>query len=524
MSADRISRFLCLGSAPAEGVANLQLIVNETAGPTRAAAYVFVDADRSEPYLIVLDRLAALQGHRADLASSQPFDRVVGLATRGGRFPRLVAVTDHGDHAFGPFLARACAHRQLLPAGLVSDKRLDDEFHGFLHREPAIPCPVADPDTERTLVIAMPWLTYGGADFAVRILLEEGAIRTRFDRVVILTFECDDHRAHALFEPLTDAIHHLGGLGGDEERRLAIALTLLESSGASDFLIVNSRHGYELIPRIRAAKIPVRISAQLHGLKWNHQTGTLSEGYPKLLASQYAVLVDRVASISDWVTAHMVEHLYFPRQKIRTVRLGVDQGKFRPGAARQTSVPRQVVWCGRLCFEKDPVLALRVAERFQEQDPDVAFVFVGDGPEVPRFAEAFHARKAAGARIAWIPKTDHMDRIYQDADCLFMTSVYEGVPLVVMEAASTGLPVVMSFKHTFVGEVVEHGQFLEVTNRQDVDEYCRRLHEALAAPPRAPSPIFSHHRYAQEMIDWLFSDDGSAPARLDVAFGINHAA
>ena len=120
LSADRISRFLWLGSASAEGVANLQLIVNETAGPTRAAAYVLVDADRSEPYLVVLDRLAALQGHRADLASSQPFDRVVGLATRGGRFPRLVAVTDHGDHAFGPFLARALAPLRAAPSPAIA--------------------------------------------------------------------------------------------------------------------------------------------------------------------------------------------------------------------------------------------------------------------------------------------------------------------------------------------------------------------------------------------------------------------
>jgi hypothetical protein len=74
-------------------------------------------------------------------------------------------------------------------------------------------------------------------------------------------------------------------------------------------------------------------------------------------------------------------------------------------------------------------------------------------------------------------------------------------------------------------EIVASGQCFEVNNRLSMDEYCQRLRQALDAPPFSPDPALSHHRYAQEMIDWLFPT--AACARQDYltsVFGVSPAA
>ena len=383
LKTDYLSRFLWFGEVAPGRVANLQLILNATSKRYRAPAYVFFDQDESEPYLVALDRLAAVQGWRAELDSDQPFDRVVGIGTRGDRYPRVASVVEHGD--FAPFLSgvlaplRGLDHPRLLPEGWGRDCRVDNDLWYYLHREPAVPH--VDPGVEhaRTLLIAMPWLIYGGAEFAVRTLLEEGSLRRRFDRIFIVTFEEDENAAHALFEPLADGIYHLSRLGLEDEQKRACALELIQTAGVSDFFVSNSRHGYDLIPEIRKAKLPVRISAEIYSMGWDEATGLSDEAYFRVVA-QHAVLINRLACNSDQDNSYMINQLYFPRSKIRTIKLGVDQEQFRPGDGDRSARPKQVFWCGCLSREKDPLLGLQVAERFQRERPDVKFLFIGNGP------------------------------------------------------------------------------------------------------------------------------------------------
>jgi glycosyltransferase involved in cell wall biosynthesis len=529
LKTDPISRFLWLGSFPREATAHLQLIVNEVARHAPSPVYLFMDCHTSRVYLTVLDRLAVLAASDGDSSFSTASLRALRITTSGDRQPYVVTIGIPDDAWLRSTEALALLCNRVgvnaLPEGFSENPRVDNDLYYYYQREPAVPSPVVRSGGDRILAIAMPWLTYGGAEFAVRILLQEGTVRRRFDKIILLTFEKADHAAHHLFEQLADAVLHLGQLPGDDERRMAIALKVLESGGITDFLIVNSRHGYELIPHIRKAGLAIRISAQLHSLEGHPLTGIASEGYPRLLASQYAPLVDRVASISDHLTSFMTDHLYFPHQKIKTVRLGVDQGHFRPPIHTDQGRPKRVVWCGRLSPEKDPLLALRVAEHFHRQAPDIRFVFVGDGPLADHFSGQLQACLARGVPVEWIPRISGVNEVFRESDCLFMTSLWEGIPIVVLEALSTGIPVVTCFANTAMKEIVASGQCFEVNNRLSMDEYCQRLRQALDAPPFSPDPALSHHRYAQEMIDWLFPT--GACARQDYltsVFGVTAAA
>jgi glycosyltransferase involved in cell wall biosynthesis len=514
LKTDQVSRFVWFGSFPLEATAHLQLIVNEVARHTPMPVYLFSDSRTGSVYLTVLDRLAVLATVDGNLPVSTFSRRALRITTSGDRQPYVVTVGIPDETSLRSTEALELLRKRVggnaLPTGFREDARVDDQLNYFYPREPSVPSPVIRSRSDRILAIAMPWLTYGGSEFAVRILLQEGAIRRQFDKIIILTFEKDDHPAHLLFERLADTILHLGLLPGDDESYMAIALELLESWGATDFLIANSRHGYNLIPRIRKAGLDIRICAQLHSMECHPLTGIATEGYPRDLASQYAALVDRVACISDRLTSFMIDHLYFPHHKIKTVRLGVDQERFRPAIPTTRDRPKRVVWCGRLSPEKDPLLALRVAEHFHCQAPDVHFVFVGDGPLVNEFSAQLQLCLARGMPVEWIKSTSRVDEVFRESDCLFMTSQWEGIPIVVMEALSTGIPVVMCFTNTAMREIAVPGQCFEVNNRLSMEELCQQLRKALDAPRFAPDHALSHHRYAQEMIDWLFPSGACA--------------
>lgn len=514
LKTDPVSRFVWFGSFPAEATAHLQLIVNEVARHHPTPVYLFSDSRTGSVYLTVLDRLSVLAAVDSNLPVSTYSRLVLRITTSGDRQPYVVNVGIPDETWLRSTEALELLRNRVgvnaLPTGFREDARVDNQLNYFYRREPVAPSPVSRSRSDRVLAIAMPWLTYGGAEFALRILLQEATIRRQFDKIVILTFEKDDHPAHLLFERLTDTILHLGILPGDDESHRAIALKLLQSWGVTDFLINNSRHGYELIPRIRKAGLDIRICAQLHSLACHPLTGIATEGYPRELASQYAALVDRVACISDHLTSFMIDRLYFPRHKIKTVRLGVDQEQFRPVVHTTLDRPKRVVWCGRLSPEKDPLLGLRVAEHFHRQAPDVRFVFVGDGPLVNEFSAQLQVCLARGMSVEWIKSTSRVDEVFRESDCLFMTSQWEGIPIVVMEALSTGIPVVMCFTNTAMREIATAGQCFEVNDRLSMEEYCQKLREALDAPRFAPDPALSHHRYAREMIDWLFPNGACA--------------
>jgi hypothetical protein len=523
---DHLSRFLWFGTVAPEAVGPLQLIVNEAARSMRAPCFEFVDQASSRVYLTVFDRLISKQSER-DWRSLLAKSDVITIVTAGAKQPRLQAIRPrcrkrltNAEHLRPLRRLLSTASGSRLPA--VEDAQRDDWWY-YLTRESCPPLAFDVRPAGRVLAIALPWLTYGGADFAVRILLEEGRLRSQFEKIVILTFETDEQSAHSLFEPLVDAIYHFGGLPGDDARKMAVALEMLQAAGVSDLFISNSRHGFELIPLIRKAGLPMRISAQLHSLGHNALEAVAPGAYPRELATKHAAMIDRLACISDHLTSFMVDQLCFPPAKIRSVRLGIDQRRFRPPPAEPR--PRRVIWCGRLSPEKDPLLALRVARQLRARTPDVDFLFVGEGPLEREFAAEMERTVLAGARIEWVRRSDRIDDFLRDSGCLLMTSEFEGIPIVAIEALSTGVPVVMSFANTAMREIARAGQCFEVINRQDVDEYADRLSEALAATGFAPDPEFSHQRYAEEMVNWLFPTDATVQKdRMLSVFGTSSAA
>jgi len=166
---------------------------------------------------------------------------------------------------------------------------------------------------------------------------------------------------------------------------------------------------------------------------------------------------------------------------------------FEKGALRrELNIPENVKIVGnvaRLDRPKNPIRFLEIAKLVLSKRDDVVFVWIGGsvvddyyGKEVQKWLEKNSYLKE---KIYFLPFRKDAIQLMSDFDVFLLTSDSEGMPLVVLEAQSLGVPVV-STDVGCVGEIVENSgsnatveslssEVLKVlTNRLYHDQYSRK--------------------------------------------------
>jgi glycosyltransferase involved in cell wall biosynthesis len=156
-----------------------------------------------------------------------------------------------------------------------------------------------------------------------------------------------------------------------------------------------------------------------------------------------------------------------PASKIRVIHNGVDPSRCLPGAgelergagSRRGGASRgrvvletrdggcRVVTVGRLTHQKDPLALLRAWQLIHGSH---RLTIVGDGALRPDLEVAIRQHGLA-ARVELLGARDDVPDILNEADVFVMASRWEGLPLAIIEAMMSGLPVVA----TAVGGVPE---------------------------------------------------------------------
>uniref|UniRef100_B8HLM7 Glycosyl transferase group 1 n=1 Tax=Cyanothece sp. (strain PCC 7425 / ATCC 29141) TaxID=395961 RepID=B8HLM7_CYAP4 len=164
-------------------------------------------------------------------------------------------------------------------------------------------------------------------------------------------------------------------------------------------------------------------------------------------------------AVSDFIRSKLLEQ-GFPAEKVVVHHIGVNTSEFQ----RDPRIEREpiVLFVGRLVEKKGCEYLIRAMAQVQQSLPDVKLVIIGDGPLRPQL-EALAAQLLSNYEFLGLQPPCMVKVWMNRARLLCSPSVTaasgdaEGIPMVILEAQSMGLPVVSS-DHAGIPDAVAHGE------------------------------------------------------------------
>lgn len=150
-------------------------------------------------------------------------------------------------------------------------------------------------------------------------------------------------------------------------------------------------------------------------------------------------------AVSEAVREHWARYLPWERSKIHVVHNGVDTCRFQPaGKDRPVSVQPVIGVAARLAPMKGLEVLLQALARLRSTDTVFECRIAGDGglrQQLQRQAD----RLGLSECVRFLGHVDDMPAFYRELDLFVLPSVSdEGLPLSVLEAMASGLPVLAS--------------------------------------------------------------------------------
>ena len=142
--------------------------------------------------------------------------------------------------------------------------------------------------------------------------------------------------------------------------------------------------------------------------------------------------VDLVAAVSEETARQLIEFIQLDPGSVRYAPTGVEMSAV---PQRDAGGPLRLAFVGSLSSEKRPDLLFDVLARVED---DLVVELVGDGP----MREDLEERAAADPRVSLVGAVADVAPHLRTAHVLVQTSVTEGLPGVIMEAAALGVPAV----------------------------------------------------------------------------------
>ena len=167
---------------------------------------------------------------------------------------------------------------------------------------------------------------------------------------------------------------------------------------------------------------------------------------------------DLVVGCSERVTRSYAQAWPWIRRRATAVANGIDplEAPVRlPRRAVSPSVPLVIGTMGRLMAQKNHALLLRALAPLCRRHPNIQLLVAGDGPLRAELEQLIRAEHLA-AQVTLVGETQTPYSFLGQLDIFVLSSAWEGLPLVAMEAMACGIPVV-STDVGGVSELVSHG-------------------------------------------------------------------
>jgi glycosyltransferase involved in cell wall biosynthesis len=156
----------------------------------------------------------------------------------------------------------------------------------------------------------------------------------------------------------------------------------------------------------------------------------------------------------------IVRRKIIPAARVRTILLGIDRSRFEnlplPGApVVNPDGAKLIVQVGHLAYQKNPFCLVKAAAMLLPGNPDMKFIFVGEGP-LRSSLETEILRKGLENRVMVLGHRNDALSITKHAWLVVNSSRWEGMPFTLIDACFMGKAIVASAVNG-IKDLVEDG-------------------------------------------------------------------
>ena len=135
-------------------------------------------------------------------------------------------------------------------------------------------------------------------------------------------------------------------------------------------------------------------------------------------------------------------------------------------AADENTYDYDMIYVGRLTYQKDPQRLMRLCARLKEKKPDLKVAMVGTG-ELLEEVQALCAELGIRDNVQFLGFQSNPIKMVHDTKAMILTSRWEGAPMCALEAMCLGTPIV-STPSDGMKDIVEDGVSGYLTDDDEV--------------------------------------------------------
>lgn len=305
---------------------------------------------------------------------------------------------------------------------------------------------VAEHDGRPRILVLPAIFAVGGVERNTAAIMRE---LTTYFKFVVVTNEFHTKETGCLLDTIKDTCEAIFDLAAQSDKAAHIRhlQTIVESYPPDLVWICNGSTWYhenldELHEIFHGAPI---VDQQIYDTK---------AGWINWMTPEYSQRISRYVAINSKIAEKLAAE-FSPPEKIDLIYPAVDLARLKVSRTvevtykgqEQEKESRHFVFVGRLSDQKRPLDLIQAACLLQEKASGITLEIVGSGPLEIKCAERIKKYRLHNIRMT--PFVEDVAEVYARADGIVFVSEYEGLPIVMLEALASGVPVIS----TDVGDI-----------------------------------------------------------------------
>lgn len=236
------------------------------------------------------------------------------------------------------------------------------------------------------------------------------------------------------------------------------------------------------------AQIAYTVHSYIWAGEWADIHSTIQKRYfQEIDCVQHA---DHVLVLNEKTAAHFTQHLGVPLDKIKQITNGVNTNGYHPLTSEDKAQCRSalklegkkvIFQVGSICDRKNQLGAVQMLKDYLKDHPDVVYMYAGGviDTEYQAQIQSYANENNIASQVCYVGELcpgEELNRYYNTATVSIFPSKLESFGLVIIEALSAGIPVLIADKPLFD---LASGYFVY----ESPEDCIRQLDHLLAAPP-----------------------------------------